>query len=83
MQIYYGTVLAVADVTIETPETGSGSGIGAVVGGIVGSTVGSGRGRTLATTGGALAGAAVGSAAERTGPENLESRSKWNSMTAA
>jgi len=65
MQIYYGTVLAVADVTIETPETGSGSGIGAVVGGIVGSTVGSGRGRTLATTGGALAGAAVGSEAER------------------
>ena len=65
MQIFYGTVLAVADVTIEAQDIGSGSAIGSIVGGILGSTVGGGRGNTLATTGGVLAGAAVGSAAER------------------
>jgi outer membrane lipoprotein SlyB len=65
MEVYYGTVLTVADVTIESQQSGLGSVGGAVVGGIVGSTVGKGRGRTLATTGGALAGAAAGSAAEK------------------
>jgi outer membrane lipoprotein SlyB len=65
MQVYYGTVLAVADVTIAGQESGAGAVGGAVVGGIVGSTIGGGRGRRLATTGGALAGAAAGSAAER------------------
>ena len=65
MQVYYGTVLSVADVTISREESGLGAVGGAVVGGIVGSTIGSGRGRTLATTGGALAGAAAGSAAEK------------------
>jgi outer membrane lipoprotein SlyB len=65
MQVYYGTVLAVADVTIAREESGAGGIGGAVVGGILGSTIGSGRGRKLATTGGALAGAAAGSAAEK------------------
>jgi len=65
MQVYYGTVLSVADVTIAREESGAGAVGGAVVGGIIGSTIGSGSGRTLATTGGALAGAAAGSAAER------------------
>jgi len=65
LQVFYGTVLAVADVTIEAEETGAGSVAGGVVGGIVGSTVGGGRGTKLATAGGALAGAAAGSAAER------------------
>ena len=65
MQVYYGTVLSVADVTIAKKETGVGAVGGAVVGGILGSTIGSGRGKKLATTGGVLAGAAAGSAAEK------------------
>jgi outer membrane lipoprotein SlyB len=65
MQVYYGTVLSVADVTIESQETGAGAVGGGVVGGIVGSTIGGGRGKKLATTAGALAGAAAGSAAEK------------------
>ena len=65
MQVFSGTVLKVADVTIQNQETGAGSAVGAIAGGIAGSTVGGGRGTRLATTGGALAGAAAGSAAER------------------
>ena len=65
MQVYYGTVLKVADVTIESKPTGIGAGAGGVVGGVVGSTIGSGSGRVLATTAGALAGAAAGAAAEK------------------
>jgi outer membrane lipoprotein SlyB len=65
LEVYYGTVLSVADVTIEAEETGAGAATGAVVGGIVGSTIGGGDGRTLATVGGVLAGAAAGSATER------------------
>ncbi len=65
MQVYYGTVLSVADVTIAREETGVGAIGGAVVGGIIGSTIGSGSGKKLATTGGALAGTAAGSAAEK------------------
>jgi len=65
MQVYYGTVLSVADVTIESQETGVGAVGGGVVGGIVGSTIGGGRGTKLATTAGVLAGAAAGSAAEK------------------
>ncbi len=64
MTVYYGTVLHVADVQIESQQTGAGAVIGGVVGGIAGSTVGGGRGQKLATTGGALAGAAAGSAVE-------------------
>lgn len=65
MDVYTGTILNVAEVTIEPEETGAGSAAGAVAGGVVGSTVGSGSGRTLATLGGALAGAAVGNKAEQ------------------
>ncbi|WP_319524529.1 glycine zipper 2TM domain-containing protein [uncultured Desulfosarcina sp.] len=64
LEVYYGTVLKVSDVTIQAPQTGGGAVAGAVVGGVVGSTVGSGRGRRLATTAGALGGAAMGSAVE-------------------
>ena len=64
MRVYYGTVLKVSEVQIQSQQTGIGAVGGAVVGGIVGSTIGSGRGRKLATTGGTLAGAAAGSAAE-------------------
>ncbi len=65
MQVYYGTVLRVSDVTIESKPTGVGAGTGGVVGGVVGSTIGKGSGRVLATTAGALAGAAAGAAAEK------------------
>ena len=65
MEVYYGTVLKVADVQIQHEETGGGAVGGAIVGGIVGSTIGKGRGRSLATTAGAMAGAAAGSAAEQ------------------
>ena len=65
MEVYYGTVLKVADVQIKHEESGLGAVAGGVAGGVAGSTMGGGRGRKLATVGGALAGAAVGSAAER------------------
>ncbi len=65
LQVYYATVLRVADVTIQTEETGTGTVAGSIVGGIVGSTMGGGRGTTLTTTAGALAGAAAGSAIEQ------------------
>ena len=54
LTVYYGTVLKVSDVQIQSQQTGIGSVGGAVVGGIIGSTIGSGR--RLATTGGTLAG---------------------------
>lgn len=65
MQVYYGTVLQVSDVTIENKPTGIGVGVGGAAGGVVGSTIGSGTGRVLAATAGALAGAAGGAAAEK------------------
>ncbi len=65
MNIYTGTLLNVAAVTIEPEQTGGGSAVGGVAGGIAGSTIGSGRGSTLAALGGALAGAAVGAKAEQ------------------
>jgi len=64
LEVYYGTILKVSDVTIQAPQSGGGAAAGAVVGGVIGSTVGSGRGRRLATTAGALGGAAAGSAVE-------------------
>ena len=64
LEVYYGTVLKVAEVTIQSEQTGAGAVGGAIVGGVIGSTVGSGRGRKLATTAGALGGAAAGNAVE-------------------
>lgn len=63
--VHYGTVLNVAQVQIESEETGAGAAIGAIVGGIIGSTIGGGDGKKLATTGGVIAGAAAGSAIEK------------------
>ena len=42
MNIYTGTLLNVAAVTIEPEQTGGGSAVGGVAGGIAGSTIGSG-----------------------------------------
>jgi outer membrane lipoprotein SlyB len=67
MEVYYGTILKVAEVQIEAETTGAGAVGGGVAGGVIGSTIGRGRGRTLATAAGALAGAAAGSAAEKSG----------------
>ncbi len=64
LTVYYGTVLKVSEVTIQSQQTGAGAVGGAIVGGVIGSTVGSGRGRKLATTAGSLGGAAAGSAME-------------------
>lgn len=65
LTVHYGTVIQVAQVQIETEETGTGAAIGAIVGGIIGSTIGGGDGKKLATTGGVIAGAAAGSALEQ------------------
>lgn len=65
LHVTYGTVLSVADVTIEAEETGTGAVAGGVAGGVAGSTIGGGDGRTLATVAGAIIGAAVGSKAEK------------------
>jgi outer membrane lipoprotein SlyB len=65
LTVYYGTVLNVADVKIQTETKGAVGGIaGGILGGVVGSTIGAGGGRRIATTVGALGGAAVGSKAE-------------------
>lgn len=65
LTVYFGTVLNVAEVQIQTETSGAVGGIaGAVMGGMLGSTVGGGGGRRVATTAGALGGAAAGSAAE-------------------
>ena len=61
MDVYIGTILNVAQVTIEPETTGGGAAIGGVAGRCGGSTIGSGGGRKLATLGGALAGSAIGS----------------------
>lgn len=61
LTVYYGTVLKVADVRIQSETKGAVGGVaGAILGGVIGSTIGDGSGRTVATTVGALGGAAVG-----------------------
>lgn len=65
LHVQYGTVLSVADVTIEAEETGVGAAVGGVAGGVAGSTIGGGDGQKLATVAGAIAGAIVGSIAEK------------------
>jgi len=66
--VQYGTILAVADVTIEAEQSGAGAVGGAVVGGILGHAVtgrsGSNTKRVGATLG-AAAGAAAGAAGEK------------------
>ena len=62
LTVYFGTVLNVADVQIQTETKGVVGGIaGAVLGGVVGSTIGGGSGKAVATTAGAVGGAAAGS----------------------
>ena len=63
--VYYGTVLAVNDVTIAGEPGAIGTIAGAAAGAAVGQTIGSGRGRTAATIIGGAAGAVAGGAAEK------------------
>lgn len=63
--VYYGTILRVADVTIEGKSEGLGTLAGGAAGGVLGSSVGSGSGRAIATVGGAIVGALAGSAIEK------------------
>lgn len=63
--VYYGTVLRVADVTIEGTNTGAGTVGGGAMGGVLGSAVGSGSGRVISTVGGAIIGGIAGSMAEK------------------
>lgn len=65
LNVTYGTVRSIADVTIEAEESGAGAAIGGVAGGVAGSTVGGGDGQKLATVAGAIIGAAVGSMTEK------------------
>jgi outer membrane lipoprotein SlyB len=49
LTVYYGTVLNVADVKIQTKNKGMVGGLaGAVLGGVIGSTIGAGGGRDIA-----------------------------------
>jgi outer membrane lipoprotein SlyB len=65
LTVYYGTILNVADVKIQTETKGVAGGIaGAVLGGVIGSTIGAGGGRDIAIAAGGLGGAAAGSKAE-------------------
>lgn len=63
--VYYGTILRVADVTIEGTSSGAGTIAGGAMGGALGSAVGGGAGRTIATVGGAIVGGIAGSAIEK------------------
>jgi len=61
LSVYYGTILRVADVRIQSETKGAVGGVaGGILGGVVGSTIGGGGGKKIATTVGALGGAAAG-----------------------
>jgi outer membrane lipoprotein SlyB len=65
LTVYYGTVLNVADVKIQTETKGVVGGIaGAVLGGVIGLTIGAGGGRRIAIPADGIGGAAAGSKAE-------------------
>ena len=65
MQVHYGTVQQVSEVTIEGTESGLGTLAGGALGAGVGQTMGSGAGRTLGAIVGGVAGVFAGKAAEK------------------
>jgi outer membrane lipoprotein SlyB len=65
LSVFYGTILAVDDVTIAGSPSGLGTVAGGVVGGIAGNAVGAGHGRALATAVGVIGGALIGTGVER------------------
>ena len=65
MQVFYGTIQQVSEVTIEGSESGLGTLAGGALGVGVGQTMGSGTGRTLAAIAGGVAGVFAGKAAEK------------------
>ena len=64
MQVQYGTVQQVSEVTIEGTQSGLGTLAGGALGAGVGQTMGSGTGRTLAAIVGGVAGVFAGQATE-------------------
>ena len=64
MLVRMGVVESVRPVTIEGPQTGTGTVAGAVIGGIAGSNVGQGRGSTVGSVLGAVLGGVAGQAIE-------------------
>ena len=65
MQVQYGTVQQVSEVTIEGTKSGLGTLAGGALGAGVGQTMGSGTGRTLAAVAGGVVGAIAGQATEK------------------
>ena len=65
MQVQYGTVQQVSEVSIEGTNSGLGTLAGGALGAGVGQTMGGGAGRTLTTIVGGVAGAIAGQATEK------------------
>ena len=65
MEVFYGTVQQVNEVTIEGTDSGLGMLTGGALGAGVGQTMGSGTGRTLSTIVGGVAGVFAGKATEK------------------
>jgi outer membrane lipoprotein SlyB len=65
MQIDYGTVQQVNQVTIEGEDSRLGTVAGGALGAAAGNTLGGGKGSTLAAVAGGVAGAIAGKAAEK------------------
>ncbi len=65
MQVDYGTVQQVSEVTIEGEDSGLGTLAGGALGVGVGQTLGGGAGRTLAAIAGGVAGVFAGKATEK------------------
>ena len=74
MQVQYGTVQQVSEVSIEGTSSGLGTLAGGALGAGVGQTMGGGAGRTLTTIVGGVAGAIAGQATEKgvTSKQGLE-----------
>ncbi len=65
MQVFYGTVKQVSEVSIEGTPSGLGALGGGAVGAGLGQTLGAGSGRTLSTIIGGVAGVLAGQATEK------------------
>ena len=63
--VTYGSVISVAQVTIEGTQTGAGVLGGGALGGVLGSMVGGGRGSVLGAVAGAVGGGLAGAAVEK------------------
>lgn len=64
MQVRFGTVESVREVTIQHGQSGVGTMTGAALGGLAGSNMGNGRGNIAGAVVGAVLGGAIGSSVE-------------------